>query len=291
MLYLINFHLKNNILKRSLFIGLLSIALHASRHASGEDGCRTSSGMIPQTSLLKELARNDEYYQNLSSQHNMIKMLEFNDNASCKADLEDLQKESLQKVDELKNNKEFSSIVAELESKRGSVKDSLDSPELNSGIQGQHSDANLPQANLPPANLYIFISFSMGEKALLNLAHEAKQYGAVLVLRGFKDGSYLKTAKALQEIILKTGQGVLIDPELYTLFDITAVPTFILAKPFKLSPQERIQTPIKWAPIKWAPIHDKIQGHVSICYALEQFAREGELNKEAQSLLERGAVQ
>ena len=64
------------------------------------------------------------------------------------------------------------------------------------------------ETNLSEASLYIFVSFSLGEKALLNLAREAKQFDAILVLRGFKEGSYRKTAQALQEIITKTGQGV-----------------------------------------------------------------------------------
>lgn len=129
-------------------------------------------------------------------------------------------------------------------------------------------------------SLYIFVSFSLGEKALLNLAQDAKQFGATLVLRGFKGGSYAKTVQALDKVILKTGQGVIIDPELYSLFNITAVPTFILTKPFQLRPEIRSQT----------PIHDKLQGHVSTRYALEAFAKEGDIKDKAQALLKRGAI-
>jgi type-F conjugative transfer system pilin assembly protein TrbC len=118
----------------------------------------------------------------------------------------------------------------------------------------------------------------MGEKALLNLAHEAKRFNATLVLRGFKDGSYVKTAQALQNIITKTGQGAIVDPELFTLFNVTAVPTYVLAKPFTIIAAERTQT----------PIHDKLQGHVSLNYVLEQFAKEGDFKDEARTLLNRG---
>lgn len=245
-----------------------------------EASCRTSSEISLQThlpiNLAEEPARNHESYQCLTNQVKILKIPELNENSSCEAELGDFQKESLQKVDKLKNNKAFQSIVAELESKKGSVKAPLNSPGLNNEFQDQLSDANFSAASL-----YIFVSFSMGEKALLNLAQEAKQYGAVLVLRGFKEGSYLKTAKTLQKIILKTGQGVLIDPELYTLFNVTAVPTFILAKPFQLYAQERTQT----------PVHDKIQGHVSIHYALEQFSEKGDLKQVAQQLLDKRAAQ
>ncbi|MBP9691879.1 MAG: type-F conjugative transfer system pilin assembly protein TrbC [Alphaproteobacteria bacterium] len=121
------------------------------------------------------------------------------------------------------------------------------------------------------------MSFSLGEKALLNLAQETKGYGATLVLRGFIEGSYAKTVQALQNIILKTGQGFIIDPELFSLFFITAVPTYVLAKPFQLLAQTRDQT----------PLHDRLMGHVSISYALESFAQSGDLRDEAQALLDK----
>ncbi len=128
--------------------------------------------------------------------------------------------------------------------------------------------------------LYIFVSFSMGEKALLNLANEAKPYGATLVLRGFVDGSYAKTVQALQNIIVKTGQGFIIDPELFSLFAVTAVPTYVLAKPFQLHAQTRTQS----------PLHDRLQGHVSVSYVLETFAQSGDLRDEAQALLEKRRI-
>lgn len=177
---------------------------------------------------------------------------------------------SLQKIDTLRQDKEFQDIVSELQTKKQNAPNT--SFTLNTALQEA-----LPES--PKANLYIFVSFSLGEKALLNLAYEAKQFEATFVLRGFKDGSYRKTAQALQNIITKTGQGVLIDPELFSLFNITAVPSFILAKPFQLFSPERAQT----------PIHDRLQGHVSVHYALEVFAKSGDLKGEAQKLLHQGA--
>jgi type-F conjugative transfer system pilin assembly protein TrbC len=120
------------------------------------------------------------------------------------------------------------------------------------------------------------VSFSLGEKALMNLAHEAQHYGATLVLRGFRDGSYAKTVQALQKIILKTNQGFTVDPELFTLFSISSVPTFVLTRSFSLNVFERTST----------PLHDRMQGHVSIHYALETFSKEGDLRAEAQAFLE-----
>lgn len=172
----------------------------------------------------------------------------------------DLQKDSLKKVESLVENKEFQAVVADLQDKAPALQ-SL--PQVKGKAHGE---------------LLIFVSFSMGEKALLNIAQEAQLYGATLVLRGFKEESYKKTVLSLQKIINKTGQGFIIDPELYTLFAIQAVPTFILAKSFELNSAERTQT----------PVNDRLQGHVSLHYALESFAKEGDLKETAQAFLGRG---
>lgn len=130
------------------------------------------------------------------------------------------------------------------------------------------TDAKKQPQDLKPisssSTLYVFVSFSVGEKSLLNLAQEAKQWNATLVLRGFKDDSLRKTVAALHKIIVKTGQGLMIDPELFSSFKITAVPTFVLAT---------------------SSAQDRLQGHVSLQHALETFAKEGDLQGEAQALL------
>ncbi|MBS0272294.1 MAG: type-F conjugative transfer system pilin assembly protein TrbC [Proteobacteria bacterium] len=192
--------------------------------------------------------------------------------ASCEltqnSEIQKLQNDSLEKIESLINDTNFQKAISVLESNTScSVKDLS----FESALSKVHSS---PEEK---TELYIFVSFSLGEKALLNLAHDAKSFGGALVLRGFIEGSYAKTAQSLQKIISQTGQGFLIDPELFNLFSIKAVPTFILSKPFQVSSLERTQT----------PIHDRLQGHVSMQYALETFAKEGDLSQEAQSLLKR----
>lgn len=215
--------------------------------------CRISSSEEP--------ARKQDFYQKFPALDNSLKTNELNEKSCHTADLQILQKDSMQKVEALQQDKKFQEIVAELQGKE---------PENARKIQDLSAENK--------AELLIFFSFSMGEKALLNLAHHAKRFGATLVLRGFKEGSYKKTAQALHKIILKTGQGILIDPELYTLFGITTVPTFVLTKPFQLNTGERTQT----------PVHDKLQGHVSTRYALEVITKEGNLKEEAHLILNRG---
>ena len=73
----------------------------------------------------------------------------------------------------------------------------------------------------------------------------------------------------------------MIDPELFSLFAVTAVPTYVLSHPFQLNASEVTQT----------PLHDRLQGHVSVFYALSVFAKEGSLKEEATSLLENASLE
>lgn len=201
-------------------------------------------------------------------------------------EFQNFQQEIFQKKDPVLENKAFQQFITELNEKSLDLLVTCQSPEkMNVGNSQVHS---------PEGNLYIFVSFSLGEKALMNLAHEAKRYGATLVLRGFKTysrprgrehgepghGSYAKTVQALQNIILKTRQGFMIDPELFTLFAVKAIPTFILAQS------------LPFHSLKWpqTPLHDRMQGHVSTHYALETFAKEGELQNEAKALLTKASL-
>lgn len=241
--------------------------------------------------------------------------------------IQKLQEDSQNKIDTLLKDREFQDIVSTLEAKASCSATNLslgtsskDGNSVSKSCQRENefehlrlkslrleSPSDLVPENIPrlespsdlssegmlrPGNFYIFVSLSLGEKALLNLAIDAKRYGATLVLRGFKAGSHVKTVQALQKIIEKTGQGVIIDPELFTLFAIQAIPTFVLSKPFHLNASEHIQT---MSPDRvegrlsgvrpGGPLHDRIQGHVSPQYALETFAKEGDLKDEAKSLL------
>ena len=214
----------------------------------------------------------------------------------CPAQLqESFIRDSLKTIEKMKQNKEFQSFLTSSSQQSEAILEDKELQNFMTVLETQVLLQTIPQykrgelsADLSKISstqtggrLYVFISFSLGEKALLNLAHEVKQFGATLVLRGFKDGSYLKTAQALQQIIQATGQGFMIDPELFSLFVVTAVPTYVLSRPFQLNAPGVIQT----------PLHDRLQGHVSVSYALDVFAKEGSLKEEAKSLLENTSLE
>ena len=112
---------------------------------------------------------------------------------------------------------------------------------------------------------YIFVSFSMS-KTLLE-AHDqiAKQIGAKLVLRGFKNNSFKETSDYIKEISAE-GVSIEIDPVAFKKFSITAVPSFILSDGDKF---------------------DKVLGNVSIPYVLEQFRTLGDVKQKASEYLAR----
>lgn len=107
---------------------------------------------------------------------------------------------------------------------------------------------------------YIFVSLNMSENLLVQYDYIAKQIGARLVLRGFKNNSFKDTIEVTQKLALQ------VDPVAFKKFSITSVPSFVLANDSKF---------------------DKLVGNVSIKYALEQFEAQGELKTQAQEYLKR----
>lgn len=120
-----------------------------------------------------------------------------------------------------------------------------------------------------PNNLFIFASLSLTENTLIELAEQAKKYNGIIVFRGFKNGSFKEMITALRNTIEKSGSGVIIDPTLFTQYDITAVPSFVVTD---------------------HQSHDKLSGNVTIDFALGKIAEQGELKILAQQLLEDGAA-
>lgn len=113
----------------------------------------------------------------------------------------------------------------------------------------------------------VFASFSMSQATLKQLAVDLKHVGSSLVIRGLINNSFKETASQLQ----KLGEGVLLDPTLFEKFGITSVPTFIIFEGDLKDEQ---------------PPYDRISGNVSLRFALEKVAQEGEI-KSVSLLLEK----
>lgn len=127
----------------------------------------------------------------------------------------------------------------------------------------------------------VFVSLSMPEEALRRVGQQAKQAGAVVVFRGVKNGlrkgSWADSINALKPVA-DTGADVQIHPELFGRYNVTVVPTVIVAA----SPQAGCQDDA------CAAQSASIVGDVSLDFALDRLTtRNDEIGKIARDRLKR----
>lgn len=125
--------------------------------------------------------------------------------------------------------------------------------------------------NLGEAPRFIaFASLSMPLAALRDMIGRVNAAGGVVALRGFPAGSAKVLTEALSKVALDQDQlgSVGIDPRLFRAFNVTAVPTYVVASTdFDLCDGFDCQTQI--------PPHDRLSGNVTADFALETIARGG----------------
>ena len=141
-------------------------------------------------------------------------------------------------------------------------------------ILNKRADKNLFESK-EEVSFYIFASLGLSDNILKQMFEYAKAYNGVIVLRGIEDNSFIKTSNHIQ-MVAKTEEeaAIIIDPTLFKKFQITQVPTYVLAK-----------TKVCPAGVSCASSFDKITGNITPKFALEKFAEKGDLSQEAQSLL------
>jgi len=132
------------------------------------------------------------------------------------------------------------------------------------------------EALKPRPRLQIFVSSSMPIGLLKSYAKEAVKYNGVLVFRGLPAGSFHRLAKLVSDISGNNAEGIAmqIDDEAFKAFNVKVVPTIVLSKTASIF-SEQVQ----------GGAFDKIGGNVTIKYALEVFAKEGDLKENARELL------
>lgn len=113
--------------------------------------------------------------------------------------------------------------------------------------------------------LMVFASFTMPRESLRRLVSQARQVGAAVVLRGFKNNSLKETAQAI-EALGEPGGNVLINPKAFTQYKVKAVPTLVLASAATIDQVDREGCAL--------PEHYvAVSGDVSLDYALDEIAR------------------
>lgn len=122
---------------------------------------------------------------------------------------------------------------------------------------------------------YVFISTSMPKQALKEIFAKATKENALIVLRGFKNNSYLDTQKHFSELIWDTNTGFVVDPELFKIYKINVVPSFVMSQGMECEGQSNSQNQKCIT-----PGHDSISGNISIDYAFETLSKDGDLAEE-----------
>jgi conjugal transfer pilus assembly protein TrbC len=86
-----------------------------------------------------------------------------------------------------------------------------------------------PAVQKTGSDLMVFVSLSMPEHVIKALARQAKEAGAVMVLRGLKGGSWQETWKVLAALNQGIGAEWIIHPEGFKQFKVAKVPSIVLA--------------------------------------------------------------
>jgi type-F conjugative transfer system pilin assembly protein TrbC len=169
------------------------------------------------------------------------------------------------KTGERKEAKKESKKEREGYSLLSTVSSSFSSPLSSSASSTSHSPL-----------FYAFISFSLPDTSLKELAYQLKRMGktnGVMVLRGLDQDSFKQTAKHIQSLN-KEGVKAIIHPKLFNFFNVTQVPTYV----FSCKKRDREREGKK-------RVYDKLIGNVTAQYALERFKEEGECYEEAAEIL------
>ena len=143
----------------------------------------------------------------------------------------------------------------------GAKRDNLDElvKRYNAGVSGE-----IPAELAKKGDVVIFVSFSMPKSILADLSRQAKEAGAVMVVRGMKDGSVNKTREAMAEVDAG-GVEWEIHPDLFKTFKVTKVPTFVVANAKSGSLDEEGCAP--------EATYSAVTGNVSVELALDTIRR------------------
>ena len=126
---------------------------------------------------------------------------------------------------------------------------------------------NYPTSSTVSGNVLIFISFSMPMESLKAWSEQAQKIHAPLIIRGLLNDSFADTQKAVRQMTVNSHGGVIIDPRLFQIDQITQVPAVVV----------RRKTPNTCLPNQscWQPEDDGIvMGDVGLESALKSIAQE-----------------
>ena len=125
----------------------------------------------------------------------------------------------------------------------------------------------------PADGALLFISFSMPDEMILELASEAEKFGISVVLKGLVEGDFRKTFEKIALLHEKENQlntiisGFLINPIWFEQFEIKSVPTLVVTqRPLECTNQSACKN----------QPYDAIAGNLKIKKSLQLIAEQGE---------------
>ena len=125
------------------------------------------------------------------------------------------------------------------------------------------------------AEVIVFTSLSLPDAIWRQWSREAARAGAAMVLRGIGEEGFRATARRIAARLPEGGVGVAVDPRLFRLFGIRAVPAVVVVPG---GAQACVSRGCADDP---PPPHDLIGGNIGLEAALEAIAREGEAGRAA----------
>ncbi len=133
--------------------------------------------------------------------------------------------------------------------------------DINQTISDYNALVKNAKTKIGNERLIIFISSSMPKKTLINLMSQASNIGAVFVIRGLINGSYVNTYRYFYNLKGNNTVGIMLNPSLFKAMQVDSVPTFALYQ----AEQDLMTTACNVT-----PKYTKVSGEVSVHYALEQ---------------------
>lgn len=138
-----------------------------------------------------------------------------------------------------------------------------------------------PTSRAPTPPLQIFVSLTLPQSSLIPLLRQASDLGAPVMIRGVLPQGFKATIDAVYQLMSQMQRqdlpplgGVSIDPQAFTTWHVTRVPTFILQGTTKVND-------------KTDQSHaDRLMGNLTPIAALKQFAISGEHSDLARSMLD-----
>lgn len=141
--------------------------------------------------------------------------------------------------------------------------------DINKTIADYNALIKNAKTSIGDNRLLIFISSSMPKKSIINLMTQASAIGAVFVVRGLINNSYVNTYKYFYNLKGNNTVGIMINPTLFSALHVDRVPTFALYQ----SDKDLLHTACNIT-----PTYTKVTGEVTLKYALEQLTKSSDAN-------------